>query len=96
MRIILDHEAYRAICHDDYSDYETIEQNEWVQEYKYQYRELILKNTKTGKFYSCTVSRSGSPFSDWHYGYEDHESLELFEVEKVTKTITVEIWEIVK
>ncbi len=95
MKIVLDYKQYKQIVYEDHPDYGYVEKGDWVQEYKFQYREVILLNNKTGKFYLATFTRSGSPFSDWHWGYEDHDELELFEVEKVTKTVTVESWEII-
>jgi hypothetical protein len=69
------------------------EEGEWVQDHKYQSCTNILKDTSTGKFYSATAGRSGSYHTDWTYDWEYGGSdLELYEVTKVTETITREVW----
>lgn len=68
------------------------EEGEWVQDHKYQHCINILKDTTTGKFYAANAGRSGSYHTDWYYDWEDSD-LKLVEVQKVTKTITVEVWE---
>ena len=52
-------------------NYKEVEESDWTQDYKYQNREVTFKVTQksTGEeIYICIdESRSGSPFSDWHY-----------------------------
>lgn len=76
----------------DTEDWELVEEGEWTQDHKTQHCSNILKHVPTGKFYSANSYRSGSYHTDWYYSWED-EDLELYEVTKVTKTITVEVWE---
>lgn len=72
-------------------DFEEVETSEWEVDYKWQHCEVIVKQLSTGKFFSYQLSRSGSPYSDYYYSYEDH-GVELIEVQKFTKTITTEVW----
>lgn len=66
------------------------EKCEWGDEGKYQYRDFILKHKDNGKHYLYALSRSGSYFSDYHYGLEDeHGEITLNEVEKTEKVIVV-------
>jgi hypothetical protein len=61
-----------------------IEDGEWVSEGKYDYRESIIRDDNTGKFYNVGEGRSGSYFTDYYYDSEDWpEELELNEVAKV-------------
>lgn len=61
-----------------------VEEGEFEQDYKYQSAEVIF--TDGEKFYSATVTRSGSPFTDWYY--EDYGYADITEVEKREVTIT--------
>jgi hypothetical protein len=57
---------------------------EWTQEGKYQYKELVVHAEDDDKYYRYWVSRSGSPFTDWTYGWEwGDDELELDEVHEV-------------
>lgn len=66
-------------------DYELVELGEWDDQGKYQYMEMVFK--LDGLFYSASISRCGSYFSDYEYGYPD----EAFQVQQVEKT--VKVWE---
>lgn len=90
--ITLDEDEYRAALGEDHEDFELIEESEWTQDYKYQNMDVIVKHIPTGKFYEGGVSRSGSPFTDWEYDYGD---CTLYEVKRVTETITREVWKAV-
>ena len=58
---------------------------------KYQYQENILKETATGVFYTFSLSKSGSYFTDFTYNFEWLEDeVELTQVVKTTKVI--EVW----
>ncbi len=71
---------------DEWGEFKVIEQGEWEDDGKYQYRDTIFKYG--GKIWSFTVDRSGSYFSDYHYGIlDDRDGVEAYEVEKV-KVIT--------
>lgn len=70
---------------------EVIEEGEWIGDGKYQDKQMIFANAKTGKHYSYYISRSGSYFTDYEYMATDSP----VEVEKVTETITVEKWVLV-
>ena len=62
--------------------FEVVEEGEWVQDHKYQHRDIIFKFGD--KFYCLTSSRSGSPFTDWHYDSEYWgETVECNQVEKI-------------
>ena len=75
-------------------DFEQVESSDWEVDYKWQHCEVIVKQLSTGKFFSYPLSRSGSPYSDYYYSWEDG-GVELTEVQKVTKTIVTEEWEAV-
>ena len=62
----------------------------WVDEGKYQYQENILKETATGVFYTFSLSKSGSYFTDFTYNFEWlKDEVELTEVIKSTKSIVI-------
>lgn len=58
---------------------------------KYQTLEVIF--TDGERFYSGTITKSGSYFSDWEY--DDYGNADIDEVKKVTRTIEVTRWEAV-
>lgn len=64
--------------------YTEIEIGEWTQEGKYQSASVIF--TDGEKTYRGYVSRSGSPFTDWHW--DDYGDADITEVEKREITIT--------
>ena len=66
-----------------------------VQDHKYQHKESVVKHVPTGKYYSYGISRSGSPFTDWYYSYEDGDFPDLTEVEKKERVITETYWSVV-
>ena len=76
-------------------DWEVVEEGDWTQDYKYQHKESVVKHVPTGKFYSYGISRSGSPFTDWYYSYDDGDFPELLEVEKKERVITETYWSFV-
>lgn len=83
-----------AITEDDAPEgFEIIDEGEWVQEHKYQYKEIIFKFED--KFYSLSESRGGSYHTDWYYESEDWgKEVEVTEVEPVEiKTVD---WRLVK
>ena len=82
-------EDLEAICFEDYAsfDYEIIEDGEWAQDGKFQTKKVIFKTND--KYYSVTFDRSGSPFTDWEYGFE-YMDTECPEVEK--KEIVTSKW----
>lgn len=65
------------------------EEGEWSVDIKYQHISNIYFQQSTGKYFEMTMSRSGSPFTDWDYTYSDS----LTEVKLVSKTIIVKQWE---
>lgn len=89
--IQLSQEDFRSLCYEDLEDYEIVEEGDWEVDYKWQHCENIVKHFPTGKFYSYTVSRSGSPYSDYYYSYEDG-GVELTEVRLVEKVVTTKEW----
>ena len=64
----------------------TVEEGDFSQDGKYQTAKLIF--TDGEKYYSGFISRSGSPFTDWHY--DDYGDADVTEVEK--REITVVTW----
>lgn len=66
--------------------YEVIEEGEFSQDYKYQTAAVIF--TDGERNYRSYITRSGSPFSDWHY--EDHGMADIDVVEK--REVTVSRW----
>ena len=76
-------------------DWELVEEGEWTQDHKYQHKDSVVKHKPTGKFYHYEISRSGSPFTDWYYSYEDGDYPDLVEVEKKERVITETYWSVV-
>jgi len=77
-----------AITEDDAPEgFEIIEEGDWVQDHKYQCREIVFKFEE--KCYSLNESRSGSYHSDWYYESDDWgDEVDAYEVEPVeTKTV---------
>ena len=92
MSIKLTKQQTRELWREDLEGYELIEEGDWEVDSKWQHVTQIVKEVATDKYYEYSVSRSGSPYSDYYYSFED-EGTELHEVEKVTKTIVRESWE---
>ena len=65
------------------------EEGDWEVDYKYQHITNIYFQEGTGKYFEMTMSRSGSPFTDWDYNYADT----LNEVKLVEKVTVVKSWE---
>lgn len=76
-------------------DWEIVEEGEWTQDYKYQHQTNIVKHIPTGKFYEYSISRSGSPFTDWEYSHSYGDYPDLIEVEKKERVITETYWAVV-
>lgn len=79
---------------EDYEDrFELIEQEEWTQEHKDQYRQSIYFDKENDCFIAVNESRSGS----YHDGFDSYEAPTIEVVRKVEKVVTkVEvIWETV-
>lgn len=92
--IKLSKEETRSLWREELDGYELINEGDWEVDHKWQHITQIVKHLESGKYYSFTLSRSGSPYSDYYYSYEDDGS-ELLEVKKVTKTVVTETWEVV-
>ncbi len=92
--IELTQEQFRNIVYEDLEDFEEVESSDWDVDGKWQHCEAIVKQFSTGKFFSYTLSRSGSPYSDYYYSYEDG-GVTLTEVQKVKKVIETEEWVVV-
>jgi len=74
--------------------YLLVEAGDWEVDYKYQTQECILRDLSDNKCYLYLNTRSGSPFTDYYYGYTDApDELELVEVELATKV--VQYWAVV-
>lgn len=68
------------------------EEGDWSVDNKYQHMTNIYFQESTGKYFELTVSRSGSPFTDWYYSFED-QGEDLNEVKLVERTTVVKSWE---
>ena len=91
-KIELTQEQFRDLVREEVlDDFEQVESSDWEVDYKWQHCEVIVKQLSTGKFFSYPLSRSGSPYSDYYYSYEDG-GVELTEVQKVKKVIETEEW----
>ena len=91
-KIELTQEQFRNLVREEVlDDFEQVESSDWEVDYKWQHCEVIVKQLSTGKFFSYPLSRSGSPYSDYYYSYEDG-GVELTEVQKVKKVIETEEW----
>ena len=84
-------EEFRALVQEDQDEYEYIEESDWDVDYKWQHMRCIVRHKESGKFYAYTVSRSGSPYSDYYYSYED-DGVELYEVEMHERAVVVKEW----
>ncbi len=91
-KITLTQEQFRDLVREEVlDDFEQVESSDWEVDYKWQHCEVIVKQLSTGKFFYYPLSRSGSPYSDYYYSYEDG-GVELTEVQKVKKVIETEEW----
>jgi hypothetical protein len=72
-------------------DFECVEEGAWEQDYKYQLKSSVYKHKASGRFFMLHESRSGSPFSDWHY-----DDPQITEVSPETRTVIVTDWVTVK
>ncbi|ARB05860.1 hypothetical protein fHeYen901_87 [Yersinia phage fHe-Yen9-01] len=71
---------------DDSEYLEEVEADEWTQNHKHQYRQVIYWSTKHCVFIAVNEARSGSYHTDWHY--EDPDVSVVRKVEEVvTKTV---------
>ncbi len=93
--IRLTQEEFKLLVWEGLDEYEPIEDGSWEVEYEWQHQGRVVKSNTTGKFYLYTLSRSGSPYSDYYFSYEDG-GTELQEVELQEKTIVVKEWVAVK
>ena len=83
------------ILQENSEKYELIEEGEWTQDGKYQTCDVVFKDNQTDKTYMMCLGRSGSYHTDWYYSHDDGFTA-AYEVKKVTKTIIVDSWEVVK
>ena len=96
MKIQLSQQEFRDLVREEaLEDFEQVESSDWEVDYKWQHCEVIVKQLSTGKFFSYPLARSGSPYSDYYYSYEDG-GVELTEVELVEKQVITKTWEPVK
>lgn len=90
--IFKDHPPSRwSDAHDfEDSDYlEEIESDEWTQNHKHQYRQVIYWSTKHAVFIAVNESRSGSYHTDWHY---DEPDVSVVRKEEKVVTQTIVSW----
>lgn len=69
-------------------------EGDWDVDNKYQHMTNIYFQEGTDKYFALSYSRSGSPFTDWYYSYEDAGS-ELIEVKLVERQVITREWEAV-
>lgn len=95
--IKLDRHQLRSLWREEGSDELDLvlhEEGDWDVDSKYQFMTNIYFQESTGKYFSVTISRSGSPFTDWYYSFEDSGD-DLVEVKLVEKMTVVKSWEVV-
>lgn len=82
--IMEDHDGYSDRYDFDDSEYlEEVEDDDWTQNHKYQYRSVIYYSKKHDVHICVNENRSGSYHSDWYYGDPD-----VSIVERVEKEVT--------
>ena len=78
---------------DEWEGFKTVDKGEWVDEGKYQYKNIVFEYEN--KLWEFTMDRSGSYFTDYYYGVlEAGEGTTAREVEK--KEVTIYKWVAVK
>lgn len=65
--------------------YNLVEVGDWIADYKYENRQIIVMKASSGKYYSILQSRSGSSFTDWYYN--DIDDMVEVEPETVSKIV---------
>lgn len=86
--IMEDHDGYSENYDFEDSDYlEEVDHDEWTQNHKYQYRQVVYYSKKHDVHVAVNETRSGSYHTDWYYMEPDVSLVEKRE-RKVTKTIT--------
>lgn len=93
-KIVLDRHQLRSLWREEGSDELDLvlhEEGDWDVDSKYQFMTNIYFQESTGKYFSVTISRSGSPFTDWHYSFEDSGD-ELVEVKLVEEVKVIKTW----
>lgn len=86
--IMEDHDGHSEYYDFEDSDYlEEVDHDEWTQNHKYQYRQVVYYSKKHDVHVAVNETRSGSYHSDWYYMEPDVSLVEKRERE-VTKIIT--------
>ncbi|QQG32236.1 hypothetical protein CkP1_0073 [Citrobacter phage CkP1] len=86
--IMEDHNGYSDNYDFEDSEYlEEVEDDDWTQDHKYQYRQVVYYSKKHDVYVAVNESRSGSYHTDWYYSEPDVSLVEKQE-RVVTKTIT--------
>lgn len=75
---------------DDLEGFDVVEEGVWVQDFKYQISESVVRHKESGKYFKIFHSRSGSYYSDYEYN-----APEFYEVNPVAQTKIVLKWELV-
>ena len=70
--------------------WQLVESGEWIQDYKYQEREIILYRTTDETYWRYVESRTGSAFTEYHYEDQYSDTISICQVEK--KEVTVTVW----
>ena len=95
-KIELTQEQFRDLVREEaLDDFEQVEESDWEVDDQWEHCEVIVQQISTGKFFYYPLSRSGSPYSDYYYSYEDG-GMTLTEVQKIKRVIETEEWVAVK
>jgi hypothetical protein len=70
---------------EDIEGIEIVEEDDWTQEHKYQYKDTYFKYKD--HFFCLSESRSGSYHTDWYYNEPD-----VYEVKRITKVVETTVW----
>lgn len=77
------------------TQFRIIKNGPWEAEGKYQYKEIVFKDSLTKKYFLLLSSRTGSPFTDYYYSSEDWgQYIECPEVREEKSVIS--LWKVVK
>lgn len=71
-------EGFEDCSFEEEDDFIVVEEGEWSVSGKYEYCTNIFQRKSDGKYFAQDLSRSGSYFSDYHYGDPE----DLYEVEQ--------------
>lgn len=82
--ITITEQQSRSIVDGEDDGYEEVHRGKWAQNGKHQMSNVVVRRESDGTFWAITVTRYGSPFTDWDYHYDTS----MTEVELVEVTTT--------